>query len=150
MQKSEQNLFDRNKTNWIINNKTLTMITKHRDDLQGTKNVVKTDAYTSTRFLLREDNIGLTLTDIYLHPQIDAVYHYPHHLEIAYCLGGKAILENLEDGKIHEVTSGFIWATTKEKFRFKVLETVRLICVFNPALVGPEVADKDGSFPLLP
>lgn len=126
------------------------MITKHRDNLQGTKNVVSTGTYTSTRFLLREDGIGLTLTDVYLHSEIDTVYHYPHHLEIAYCLEGRAILETLEDGKIYEVTPGFIWATTKEKFRFKVLETVRLICVFNPALVGPEIADKDGSFPLLP
>jgi L-ectoine synthase len=125
------------------------MLIKRKTDLQGTKNVVSTAAYTSTRFLLREDGIGLTLTDIYLNPGIDAVYHYPHHLEIAYCLEGKATLENLEDGIIHEVTPGFIWATTKERFRFKVLETVRLICVFNPALVGPEIADKDGSFPLL-
>lgn len=126
------------------------MLIKHKDNLQGTKNVVKTAAYTSTRFLLREDNIGLTMTDIYLNPGIDAIYHYPHHLEIAYCLEGKAILENLEDGKVYEVTPGFIWATTKERFRFKVLGTIRLICVFNPALVGPEVADKDGTFPLLP
>jgi L-ectoine synthase len=125
------------------------MIIKHKDNLQNTKNVVTTKAYTSTRFLLREDGVGLTLTDIYLHPEIDAIYHYPHHLEIAYCLEGKATLENLEDGTIHEVTPGFIWATTKERFRFKVIETIRLICVFNPALVGPEVADKDGSFPLL-
>jgi L-ectoine synthase len=125
------------------------MITKHKDNLKSTKNQVTTNAYTSTRFLLKEDGLGLTLTDIYLNPEIDAIYHYPHHLEIAYCLEGKAILENLEDGTIHEVTAGFIWATTKERFRFKVLETVRLICVFNPALVGPEIADKDGSFPLL-
>ena len=91
----------------------------------------------------------LTLTDIYLHPGIDAVYYYPHHLEIAYCLEGRATRESIEDGSRHEVTPGFLWAATNEGFRFTVHATIRLIGVFNPALPGPEVADKDGAFPLL-
>ena len=51
------------------------MIVKHKPDLAGTARVVETPEYQTTRFLLREDGVGLTLTDIVIRAGSDAVYH---------------------------------------------------------------------------
>lgn len=42
------------------------MRTKHKNLLKGTKSYVQTDLYQSIRFLLDEDRLGITLTDISL------------------------------------------------------------------------------------
>ena len=36
-----------------------------------------------------------------------------------------------------------------EKHTLEIIETVRMICVFTPALVGQEIHDEEGAYPLL-
>ncbi len=126
------------------------MIIRHKAELVGSSRAVATDKWSTTRFLLREDGVGLTLTDITLHRAPPTVYGYRHHVEVGYCLAGHAWLEDLGNGTTHDIGPGTLWAAAKgERFRFEVVESVRLITIFVPALVGPEVNDTDGSFPLL-
>ena len=126
------------------------MIIRHKEDLRGTARAVETGAWSTTRFLLREDGVGLTLTDVTVRQGSDAVYGYRHHVEVCYCLEGEATLEELATGRVHAVRPGTLWAAAKgERFRFRALAPTRLVSVFTPALVGPEVNDQEGSFPLL-
>lgn len=124
------------------------MIVHRKQELQGSSRAVTTSAWSTVRLLLAEDGAGFTLTDVVIHAGSSAVYGYRHHIEACYCLEGRATLEELATGRVHEVTPGLLWAATRhERFRFTAHEPTRLISVFTPALTGHEVNDPDGSFP---
>lgn len=126
------------------------MIIKHKRDLEGTSNAVSTADWSTIRFLLQADGVGITVTDVVIHAGSDAIYHYKNHTEVCYCLEGKATLEDLQANMTHRVTAGTLWVCHKgEKFRFIAEMPTRLVSIFMPALVGPEVNDAEGSFPLL-
>jgi len=111
---------------------------------------MKGETWFSTRLLLREDEAGFSLTDVTLKAGSSMDFARQHHAEVGYCLEGRATLEDLSSGEIHTVKPGSLWLTSKgEHFRLNVLEDLRLITIFTPALVGPEVNDENGSFPLL-
>lgn len=78
------------------------------------------------------------------------IYHYKHHKEICYCLEGDATLIDLDNNIEHHIKPGSLWAAVgHEKFRFIANKPTRLISIFDPALIGPETNDEEGSFPLL-
>ncbi|MEM6380235.1 MAG: ectoine synthase [Bacteroidota bacterium] len=126
------------------------IIVKHKSDLLNTERAVETDDYSTVRLLLKKDGAGLTVTDVMIKGQSDSIYGYKHHKEICYCLEGEATLVDLENGIEHTIKPGSLWAATNhEKFRFIAHKPTRLISIFDPALVGPETNDEEGSFPLL-
>lgn len=107
--------------------------------LAGTPRHVQRETYETFRFLLEPDGLGLTITDIVLAPGIEADYGYDHHVEMAYCIEGRARLSELPDGAVHDIAPGTLWIAGKgERFRFIAFEPTRLICVFTPAFDGHE------------
>jgi L-ectoine synthase len=115
------------------------MLIKRKSDLLGTNRHVKNHAYETARFLLEPDGAGVTLTDILLEPGIKETYGYKDHLEIAYCVSGKAELQDLKTLETHLIEPGVMWlAKPGETFTFVASESTRLICVFNPAFKGEE------------
>ncbi len=52
------------------------MIVKRTEDLRGTKGEVRTESWSSHRFLHKEDGMGVTLTDAILEPGLDQVFWY--------------------------------------------------------------------------
>ncbi len=107
-------------------------------DLAGTPRNVKAPTYETFRFLLDSDGTGVTVTDIVLKPGIEAEYGYDHHIEIAYCLEGRAKLWQ-EGTEPQEIVPGTMWVASKgTRFKFIAFEPTRLICVFNPAFSGHE------------
>lgn len=115
---------------------SIRIIRKH--DLAGTDRNVKAPTYETFRFLLDSDGTGVTVTDIILKPGIEARYGYDRHIEIAYCLEGRATL-TMNSGAAHEIVPGTMWVAPKgEHFTFIAHEPTRLICVFNPAFTGLE------------
>ncbi|MBN3950373.1 MAG: ectoine synthase [Nostoc sp. NMS7] len=126
------------------------MLIKHKHELQNTSRAIQTKDWSTIRFLLEEDGVGITVTDVNIHEGSDAVYHYKHHTEVCYCLQGNATLEDLQTGQVHQVRPGTLWVSRKgERFRFVAKVHTRLISIFIPALLGTEVNDEEGSFPLL-
>jgi L-ectoine synthase len=110
-----------------------------KSDLANTSRHIKNDTYETTRFLLAPDEAGITVTDIVLTPNLEADYGYDAHIEIAYCIEGKATLTDLENMEAHVIEPGTMWvAPKKSRFRFKADVPTRLICVFNPAFIGAE------------
>lgn len=103
--------------------------------------------FLSRRLLLKRDGMGFTLTRTTVHPTKDfQKWHYKHHLEACYCIKGHGILRDAK-GKHYQVKPGTCYVLDKhDKHFFKAKETVILICVFNPPLIGQEVHGADGSY----
>jgi len=63
---------------------------------------------------------------------------------------GRATLTDRENDEVHDIVPGTIYLLNgHEQHRLEVEETVRMICVFIPALVGQEIHDEEGAYPLL-
>ena len=115
----------------------LRFIDKHA--LTGSSRHVVNETYETHRFLLAEDGLGVTVTDIMLQPDIEAVYGYDHHIEIAYCLEGEAIVRDHSTNTETQIVPGAMWVAEKgDRFSFIAKSPTRLICVFTPPFVGNE------------
>lgn len=111
----------------------------HKSQIKGTSRHIQNEAYETHRFLLASDQAEVTVTDITLAPDIEEVYGYDNHIEIAYCIEGDAELIDLSTQERHNITPGTLWVADKGKrFRFVASEPTRLICVFNPPFSGHE------------
>ena len=89
-------------------------------NLAGTSRHVKNETYETFRFLLASDHQGVTVTDIVLAPGVEATYGYDHHVEIAYCLEGRAILTDLSGNQRIEILPGSMWIAEKgDRFLFR-------------------------------
>lgn len=116
---------------------TLRFITK--SSLDCPPRHVRNPIYETHRFLLEEDGLGLTLTDITLLPGIEQVYGYDSHVEIAYCIEGEAVIRDHAGGPDRRITPGTLWIADKgDRFTFVADIATRLICVFTPPFKGDE------------
>ncbi len=110
-----------------------------KSDLAGTARHVCNDTYETFRFLLKPDGAGVTITDIVLNPGIEADYGYDGHVEMAYCIEGRAKLTDLATGIGEVIEPGALWiAPMGARFRFVAETQTRLICVFTPPFDGGE------------
>ena len=126
------------------------MIVRNLKNMEGTDRQVSADTWTSRRLLLRGDNMGFSLHDTLIFAGTSTTMHYQNHLEAVYCIEGQGKLINLETGEEHTVEPGMVYALDQHDRHTLVAETqLRMICVFNPPLVGPESHDGNGAYPLL-
>lgn len=125
------------------------MIIRNINTLRGTEKEVNTDNWSSTRLLLQNDNLGFSFHETIVHPNTETKIWYKNHLEAVYCIAGSGEIEE-EDGTKHKVSPGIIYALDKhDKHILRAFSQMRMICVFNPPLVGQETHDKEGVYPLL-
>ncbi|MEE8506695.1 MAG: ectoine synthase [Kiloniellales bacterium] len=122
------------------------MIVKTKEDVMGTKGEACGDKWRSLRFLHAEDGMGVTLTDTILEPGFEMDLWQKNHLEACYCIEGEGTVEELENGKTHEVKPGTLYAMNEhDRHRIRAITRMRIVCTFYPALTGDEVHDADGS-----
>ena len=125
------------------------MIVRTVDDLIPGKGQIRTPFWSSHRLLHREDGMGVTLTDAILEPGLDQTWWYKNHLEAVYCLEGEGVLEDLTTGGMYAIKAGTLYALDKhERHRLRVTTRMRVICTFVPPLVGGEIHDAEGAYPL--
>jgi L-ectoine synthase len=126
------------------------MIVRYKEDMESSPNYRKMATGSSMRFLTRADGVGFTMTDTTVEAGGEAVLHYKNHIEGNYVLEGEGELEDMTTGKKYAVRPGMMYCLDKhDRHRMKAKTRLRIICVFTPALVGPETHDKDGSYPIL-
>src|SRR6266480_7703269 len=124
------------------------MIVRTKEDLQGTSGEIRTENWSSFRFLHKADGMGVTLTDAILEPGLDQVFWYQNHLEAVYCLEGEGTIEDLATGDRYLIKPGTLYALDKhDRHRLKAKTKMRVICTFVPPLVGREIHDAEGSYP---
>ena len=55
-------------------------------------------------------------------------------------------MEELENGRVHEIKAGTLYAMNNhDRHRIRATTRMRVICTFVPPLTGSEVHDSDGS-----
>ena len=126
------------------------MIVRKLSDMTNTDREVKAQNWTSRRLLLKDDQMGFSLHDTVLHAGTKTQMHYQNHLEAVYCIEGKGSVTLIDSGEVFPIEAGTVYALDKHDHHILHAETdLRMVCVFNPPLVGPETHDEDGVYPLL-
>ena len=125
------------------------MIVRKLDELEGKDRVVSGPTWTSRRLLLARDKMGFSLHDTIIGAGTRTHMRYGNHLEAVYCIEGRGSVTTM-DGTEYRIEPGTVYALDQHDDHVLLAETeLRLVCVFNPPLVGPEVHDDTRGYPLL-
>jgi L-ectoine synthase len=123
----------------------VTVIVRRLADITGTVRDVDWGGGRSRRFLLAGDGLGFTVTDTLVSAGTESRLRYANHIEACYCIEGAGEIE--QDGVVHALKPGTLYALNRrEGHVLRAHTTLRLICVFHPALEGPETHDLGSSF----
>ena len=123
------------------------MIVRSLDEIRGSATDVTGDRWRSLRLLTQSDAMGFTLTHTTLEPGMEQTLAYAHHLEACLCVEGRATVEDLASGEVHEIVAGRMYALDRhDRHVIRVLEPTTLVCVFAPALTGGETHDERGGY----
>jgi len=110
----------------------------------------KPGVWTSSRYLLKEDGVGFTLTQTTFAAGQSLTMQYKNHVEANFIVNGTATLTDESTGEIFELGPGSTYTLDKhDRHRLEAKTDLTIVCVFTPALTGKEVHDADGSYPLL-
>jgi L-ectoine synthase len=110
---------------------------------------VVADNWESTRLLLKADGMGFSFHVTTIYAGTATKMWYQNHLEAVYCISGNGQVESLEDGTVHPITPGTLYALDKhDRHVLRASSELKLACVFNPPLNGKEVHDDSGAYPL--
>ncbi len=128
----------------------LPMIVKSLEDIIGTEDETSGENWTSRRFLMKKDNCGFSMNDTIIKAGTDNYFWYKNHIEAVYCIEGEGEIEEVENGKVHPLKPGTMYILDKnDKHHLRAKTQMRMVCVFNPPLVGTETHNEEGYYPLL-
>ncbi len=127
------------------------MIVRSLEDLkQQGRYREKPGAWTSSRYLLRDDDVGFTLTQTTVAAGTRQTMEYRNHVEANLIIEGEGTVTDTETGETYALAPGVMYTLDKHDRHDLVATTdLRIVCVFTPALVGEETHDADGSYPVL-
>lgn len=127
------------------------MIVRRLQDMRKTERRVESPdgVWESTRLLLRDDNVGFSLHVTTICKGADFRMHYTNHFEAVYCLQGTGEVECVDDSTKHKIEPGTMYCLDRhDEHTLRAFEDMKLVCVFNPPLVGKEVHNAAGSYEL--
>ncbi len=127
------------------------MIIRHLQDLKKTgRYAEKPGHWSSARYLLRDDNVGFTLTQTTVAAGTSLDMEYKNHIEANLIIQGEARVTDLTTLEEHQLIAGSSYTLDKhDRHRLHALTDLTIVCVFTPALTGTETHDQDGSYPVL-
>ncbi len=126
------------------------MIVRNLNDVKGTPREINTPNWVSRRILLAGDGMGFSLHETIIRADTETPMCYRNHLEAVYCVQGSGEIEDLGSGKVHAIEVGTLYALDQhDEHILRAHSEMRLVCVFNPPLQGPEVHDESGAYPIL-
>ncbi|MEX0819604.1 MAG: ectoine synthase [Pirellulaceae bacterium] len=126
------------------------MLVRSLKDIEGTDRDISAKNWKSRRLLLRDDKMGFSLHDTIIRAGTTTEMHYQNHLEAVYCIRGKGTVTVVETGEVFPIERGTVYALDQnDKHVLRAETTMRMVCVFNPPVVGPESHDENGVYPLL-
>lgn len=115
------------------------MIVRNICDITETDRDVAWGNGQSRRLLLKKDGMGYSFTDTIINAGTSSLLEYKNHMECCYCIEGEGEVQTYDDGKSYEIKPGTMYALNEnDKHYLTAHSTMRLVCVFSPALVGHE------------
>lgn len=125
------------------------MIVRNLFEAEKTERRVVAQNWESTRLLLKSDGMGFSMHVTTIYPGTITPMWYQNHLEAVLCIEGEGEVETTEDGKVYPIRPGVIYALDQhDKHVLRANTKMRMVCVFNPPVVGKEVHDRNGAYPL--
>lgn len=107
-------------------------------------------AWTSSRYLLRDDDVGFTLTQTTVAAGTVQLMEYKNHIEANLIIDGTGTVLDVATGERFELAPGTMYTLDQhDRHELTATTDLRIVCVFSPALVGKEKHDQDGSYPIL-
>ena len=127
------------------------MIVRDTNDLKAIGSYrEKAGAWSSARYLLDSDKAGYTLTMTTVTAGTKLTLEYKNHQESNLVIEGIGSITDETTGTIYPLSPRTMYMLDKhERHTIEAQTDMTLVCVFTPALVGPETHDEDGSYPLL-
>lgn len=122
------------------------MIVRNLADIEDTELDVRGDGWRAQRLLVAADGLGFSLSETTVDGGAEMNLWYKHHQEACFVISGSAELTERDSGTTHRIGPGSAYAPQHDRHTIRVLEPLRLVCVFNPALSGQEKHDADGSY----
>lgn len=126
------------------------MIVRNLREISGTERETSAKTWTSRRLLLKSDGMGFSLHDTILYAGTATEMEYQNHLEAVYCIEGQGRLKDLANDKEYSIEPGTMYALSQNERHILFADTqLRMVCAFNPPIVGSETHDENGVYPLL-
>lgn len=127
------------------------MIVRSIEDLKASGRYAENPGvWTSSRYLLRDDGVGFTLTQTTVAAGRVQIMQYKNHLEANLIIEGEGTVTDLATGEEYALAPGTMYTLDRhDRHRLEAKTDMRIVCVFTPALVGTETHDEDGSYPIL-
>jgi len=124
------------------------VIVRTLSEIEGSELDVRGDGWRAQRLLVRDDGLGFSLSETTVDGGAEMNIWYKHHQEACFVISGSAELTERDTGTTHRIGPGSVYAPQHDRHTIRVLEPLRLVCVFSPALTGHETHDADGSYEL--
>ncbi|MCC7560402.1 MAG: ectoine synthase [Methanobacterium sp.] len=126
------------------------MIVRTLEEIEGTRREIfaENNNWVSKRFILAEDNMGFSFNETIIYANTETLIWYKNHLEAVYCVEGEGEIETTENGIVYPIKPGTLYALDKHDRHYLRAygKDLRLLCVFNPPLVGDEDHDEEGAY----
>ncbi|MFE8070496.1 ectoine synthase [Marinobacteraceae bacterium S3BR75-40.1] len=126
------------------------MLVRSIQEREGTEDEVDDNGFISRRLILAEDGMHYSVHDTEIPPNTSLDMWYKHHFETVLITDGEGEIEDLATRKRHTLKPGVLYALNEhdQHILHASKKGLRMICVFYPALVGPETHQADGSYPI--
>ncbi|CAM3866929.1 ectoine synthase [Bordetella tumulicola] len=126
------------------------MIVINADGLRGTPREASGPGWHSARLIVKGDGMGYSVHETTVAEGAELHLEYKQHFETNYCFAGEGEVEDVATGEVHLIRPGTVYALNlHDKHVLRATKgDLRLVCVFNPPLVGSETHDADGSYEL--
>ncbi|MEJ9079336.1 ectoine synthase [Gordonia malaquae] len=128
------------------------MIVRTTAEITGTDREVADPKgnWVSKRIVLGGDMVGFSFHETTIKAGSINEFHYANHVEAVWLIEGSGTLLDRETGKTYPLGPGSMYLLNgNERHTVSVDEQMRMLCVFNPPVVGTEVHDENGVYPLV-
>lgn len=128
------------------------MIVRTTQEISGTEREVADPKgnWVSKRIVLGGDGVGFSFHETTIKAGSVNEFHYANHIEAVWLVEGTGTLLDRETGVTYELGPGSMYLLNEHDRHTVTAETqMRMLCVFNPPVVGTEVHDENGVYPLV-
>jgi L-ectoine synthase len=128
------------------------MIVRTTKEITGTERDIEAENgnWRSKRIILGGDKVGFSFHETTIRAGSVNEFHYANHVEAVWLVEGTGTLLDRETGEVHSLEPGTMYLLDKNDRHTVTADTeLRMLCVFNPPVVGTETHDENGVYPLV-